>query len=192
MEWLAFFVLLVVGLTAAGAFTLSNGAVTRAIGKLERTYRRQKALELEQLEAQAVARRRQEVHALLERSGGWRAVLDQLLADALPATGAGIGPEGVLEVSAVPAPRFTAAGSNGCDFLFTTSPDALRKFRLLGRKDEVVPLDAALHPAARVEIQSVWDHLAARRLTGDLPVLPRQAAWYVAPRARPQAKEGER
>ena len=188
IEWLAFFILLIVGLAATAAFTLSNGAVTRAIRRLEKTHRRQKALELEQLEAQVVARRQEEVKGLLAQTGGWQRVLDQLLADALPETGAQVEPDGLLDMNAAPVPRFNVAGKDGCVYLFTTAPDALRKLKLLDRRDGDIPLDATLHPAARVEAQAVWDHLSAKRLGGDQNlVLPRQAGWFLVVRRKSQA-----
>jgi type II secretory pathway pseudopilin PulG len=184
VEWLAFVVLLIVGVAAGAAVTLSNGVVARAICNLEQTYRRQKSLELEQLQAQVVARRRAEVETLLAEPEGWRKVIDQLLADALPDITARVGKIGVLDLSAAPVPRFSVAGVNGQGYLFTTSPEALRRVGLL-RQVQVVhttPLDASLHPAARVEVQAVWEHLAAQRLPGECPystVLPRQAEWFL-------------
>jgi hypothetical protein len=188
IEWVAFIVLMVVGVAAGAAFTLSNGAVTRAIWKLEKTFRRQKSLELEQLEAQVVVRRQEEVKALLDRVGGWQQVLDQLLADALPETGAQVEPDGLLDVNVTPAPRFNVAGKNGCIYLFTTSPGALRKVKLLDRKNGEISLDATLHPAARVEVQEVWNHLSAKRLGDQSFVLPRQAEWFLVVRQKPQQK----
>jgi len=182
LEWLAWLVLLIVGLAAGLAVTISNGAVTRAIRRLERTYRRQKSLELEQLQAQAVARRRAEVEELLARPDGWRNVLNQLLADALPEVGARVGTGGVLDLGGSPVPRFTVAGRDGRSYLFTTSPEALRRVKVVGRRERATPLDAALSPAARVEVQAVWDHLAAQRLRGQAPVLPRRAEWFLVVR----------
>ena len=187
IEWLAFFILLIVGLAATAAFTLSNGAVTRAIRKLEKTHRRQKALELEQMEAQVVVRRQEEVKDLLARAGGWWRVLDQLLADALPEMGARVEPDGLLDVSATPVPRFNVVGKDGSIYLFTTAPDTLRKLKLLDRRDGDIPLDATLHPAARVEVQEVWEHLSAKRLGDQGFVLPRQAGWFLVVRQRPRA-----
>jgi hypothetical protein len=191
IEWLAFFILLIVGLAATAAFTLSNGAVTRAIRKLEKTHRRQKALELEQLEAQVVARRQEEVKDLLAQMGGWQRVLDQLLADALPETGARVEADGLLDVNAVPVPRFNVAGKDGSVYLFTTAPDALRKVKLLDRRDGDIPLDATLHPAARVEVQAVWDHLSAKRLGDQGVMLPRQAEWFLVVRQKPQVGKAQ-
>ncbi len=189
LEWLAFIILLIVGVTAGAAVTLSNGAVTGAIRRLERTYRQQKSLELEQLQAQLVAGRRAEVEAALARPDGWRKVLDQLLADALGEAGASVGPAGVLDLSVEPAPRFTVSGENGRLYLFTTAPELLRKVGLVGRREEPLPLDASLHPAARAEVQAVWEHLAAQRLTPRPAsgvggtTLPRQAGWFLVVRA---------
>ena len=120
---------------------------------------------------------------------GWRKVLDQVLADALPEVGAAVGQAGVLDLSVEPAPRFTVAGKDRREYLFTTSPEALRKVGLLGRKEEAIPLDGSLHPAVRAEVQAVWDHLAERRLRGQaVPVLPRQAGWYLIVRERKEGK----
>jgi len=183
LEWLAFFVLLVVGLAAGAAVTVSNGAVTAAITRLERTYRRQKALELEQLQAQLVDRRRAEVQALLAQPEGWRQVLDQVLADVLPGEGARVDSVGVLDMSATPAPRFTVAGPGGRSYLFTTAPEVLRSLGQIWRKERVVPLDAALSPALRMEVQAVWENLSAGRLGEEVGnPLPRQAEWFLVVR----------
>jgi len=182
LEWTAFFVLLLAALAAGAATTFSNGAVTRAIRRLEATYRREKSLELEQLQAQAVDRRRAEVAGILDQPNGWRAVLDRVLADALPENGNRVGREGLLDLSADPAPRFTVAGTDGASYLFTTSPATLRRLRVIGRKDAVIPLDATLAPTARVEVDAVWERLAAERLRDHAPVLPRQTEWFLVVR----------
>jgi hypothetical protein len=182
LEWLAFFVLLAAALSAAAATILAGGATTRALRRLEKTYRRQKGLELEQLQARAVRQRRGELNALLAQPDGWLEVLGQLVADALPETEQRMEGATVLDLSAAPVPRFTVGSSDGATYLFTTSPEALRRVKVLGRKDEALPLDASLHPAARVEVQAVWDHLAAKRLRGEAPALPRQAQWFLVVR----------
>ena len=190
LEWLAWFVLLIVALAAGLAVTLSNAAVTRAIRRLTRTYRRQKSLELEQLQEEVVGRRMQEVRRDIGAGPeGWRKVLNQVLADALD-TGHRIGPAGLLNLSVEPVPRFAVAGKDGWEYLFTTSPDSLRRVGLLDRREEPVPLDGSLHPAARAEVQAVWDHLAEQRLRGEVPVLPRQAEWFLVVRERKGEKRG--
>jgi hypothetical protein len=192
VEWLAWIVLMIVGLGTGAVVTLSNWRVAREVRGLTASYRRQKSLELEQLQARRVAEREAEVKRELAQVGGVERVLNQLLADALPETGAVVGREGVLDVSVTPAPRFTVAGPNGYQYTFTTAPDLLRSVGMLGRKDEAVPLDAAIHPAARAEVQAVWEYVAARRLRGPQPTyLPRQAAWYLIVREREQEEDGQ-
>jgi hypothetical protein len=164
-------------------------SVARAIRGFERTYRRQTSLELERLQARAVEVRRRELSAVLSNPDGWRRVLDQLLAEALDTT-ARVGREGVLDVSTAPTPRFTVAGEDGRLLVFTSSPGALRRVGLLGRKEQAISLDAALHPAARVEVQAVWEHLATRWLRGSAPVLPRQAEWFLVVREQPAPGRG--
>jgi hypothetical protein len=192
VEWLAWIVLMIVGLGTGAVVTLSNWRVAREVRKLTSSYRRQKSLELEQLQARLVAEREAEVKRELAEAGGMERVLNQLLADALPETGVAVGGEGVLDASVCPAPRFTVAGADGHQYLFTTAPDLLRSVRMLGRRDNVLPLDAAIHPAARAEIQAVWEHVAAHRLRGPQPTyLPRQAAWYLIVRKREQEEDGK-
>lgn len=186
IEIVALVILLVAGVTAGAAFTLSNGAVTRAIRRLERSYRRQKALELELLQAEAVNRRERDVRQQLATDGeAWRAVLNQLLADAYPAAPVQVGPAGLLSLAVTPGPRLIVAARDGT-LVFTTDPEPLRRVGLVGRRETPVPLDAGLHPAARVEMQAVWEHLAAQRLGDAAPVLPRQAAWFVVAQAESQ------
>lgn len=159
-----------------------------SVHRLERTYRRNKALELEQLQAQVVAQRKTEVTAMLQTEDGWQKVIVQLLADALPEIGARIGTEGLVDISAVPVPRFTLAGTGDHLYLFTTAPMVLRSAGVISRRDKPIPLDASLHPAARVEVQAVWEHLVEERLPDKQgAALPRQAEWFLVVRKRSQA-----
>jgi len=193
-DWLAFFVLVVTALVAGSAVTISNGAVTRAIYRLERTYRRQKSLELERLHAQLVAQRRAEVEQILARPDGWRRVLNQVLADVLPDVTVRLGDADPLEVAVVPVPRFTVQGTNGMRYTFTTSPEALQlHFGRRMKTLDVVPLDASFHPSVRTEVQAVWEYLEARWVPEDCPLataLPRQAEWFLV--VREQARERSR
>jgi hypothetical protein len=172
---------LAVFLVGAGLNGLALLMQATALRSLERSYRRQKNLELEVLQAQVVAQRKAEVARLLEKDpDGWQRVLGQLLADALAGADARIGAGGVLSLSFSPAPRFTVAGVGDYVYVFTTLPDELRRIGILRRREQVVALDASLHPAARIEMQLVWEHLASKRLKGQAPTLPRQAEWFLA------------
>ena len=172
---------LVVGaLVALGVFNgLGLLAQAAAFRSLSRTYRRHKSLELEQLQAQVVAQRKAEVQRWLAEDR-WQPVLNQLLADALAGT-AFVGAEGILALTADPAPRFAVAGpAAGVEYVFTTQPQERERFwKRLRRQESLVPLDAALHPAARVEMQAVWEHLAEKRLRDEAPASPRQAEWFL-------------
>lgn len=182
VEWLAWLVLLIVALWAGVVITLSNARVAREVRRLAATYRHQKSLELEQLQAQTVALRQAEVEALLAQHDGWRRILDQLLADALSDTDARVGTEGLLNLSATPAPYFVVAGEKaGRTYLFTTVPPQLPRWAFLGkRRHQVIPIDASLYPAARLEVQAVWEHLVAHYpRQEEISVLPRQAKWYL-------------
>lgn len=181
---------LVLALAAGLAFAaLASLTQATAVHCLEKTYRRHKGLELEHLQSHVVALRRAEVKELLQCEDGWRQVVTQLLADALPGTGGAVDLDGLVDLSVSPAPRFTLAGTGDRSYLFTTSPASLRKVGILTRRDKPVPLDASLHPAARVEVQAVWEHLSASRLSsGRGTSLPRQAEWFLVVRAVQQRK----
>jgi hypothetical protein len=180
LECLSLIALLISGLAVGAAMTLSNGRVARAVRQMERTYRRQKSLEMEQILAQEMERRRIEVQQELRRTDdAWREVLNQLLADAALDDDLHIGPAGLLSLSAAPSPRFAVAEAAGRILLFTTAPETLRKIGLLQRESRTIPLDADLYPTARVEVQAVWEYLAEQRIGADAPALPRQAAWYL-------------
>jgi hypothetical protein len=145
---------------------------------LNRSYRHQKRRELGQLQAHAVAQREVEVRQLLAQNPErWRQVLSQLVADALGSSTA-VGKEGVLELSAHPAPHLTVAGKDH-EYTFTTQPDLLDPEDAPGKTEKVIPLNATLHPAASVEMQAVWDLLATQRLREHVLVLPRRSTWFL-------------
>lgn len=181
---------LLVGL-ALNAFGSLSQAL--AVCSLERTYRRQKAQELELAMNQSLATYRGQVRdRLAAEPDAWRGVVRQLLADA------GVDGDGtladVLDISATPCPHFTVSGANGQpQYVFTTDPGLLRSGRTVRRRDQVVPLDMTLSPFGRVEAQALWDHLAGGRLRGKQPALPRDAIWWLVIRRRtksvPQAKK---
>ncbi len=187
IEWTAFFVLLVAVIAYGAAVTLSNGAVTQAIRRLEATYRRQKSQEMEQARQRELTEHVAQLRARLAGdSNAWRDVVAQLLVDA--------GADGVAtrlemeRVSADPAPCYTIGGGRW-HYLFTTNPARLREARLVHRSDPVVSLDTALSPFARVEAQALWDYFAQD--LGAQARLPRDVMWYLVahreaplPRAR--------
>ena len=169
-------VMFLVGLAFNGFASLAQAAAVRS---LERTYRRQKSQELELQQYRLVAQRQEELKKVLAQTGGWREVLKQVIADALPDEGTNLLSLG--NGSATPAPHFVALGDKR-EYVFTVSPDALRE-RGLFRRDRVIPLDASLSPTVRVEVQAVWQHLVDRH-SPDSRALPRRAEWFLVVRRR--------
>jgi hypothetical protein len=156
---------------------------------LNRSYRHQRRRELEHLHAHALAQQEVEVRQLLaQEPEGWRQILSQLVADALGSSTA-VGKEGVLELSAHPAPHLTVAGDDQ-EYTFTTQPDLLDPEGVSGRTEKVIPLNATLHPAASVEMQAVWDHLATQRLREHALVLPRRSTWFLVVEKRANGVRG--
>ena len=162
---------LLIGMILNGFASLTQAAAVRS---LERTFRRQKSLELELAMAQDLTARLDDLREHLSSSSrAWREIAGQLLLDA------GVAPseEVVLnldEASVLP-PHF-AISAGGNRYLFTTDPSQAR------RRDRVVPLDAAtVSPFARVEAHALWAHLTEQ----DVPavVLLRNVAWYVVVRS---------
>jgi hypothetical protein len=148
---------------------------------LQRSQRREKSLELGQLRAQALAQRDAQVRQMLaQQPEGWQQILSQLVADALGGSGV-VGKDGVLELSANPAPRLTVTG-NDDEYVFTTRPEMVCLKRTNGHSGRVISLDGTLHPAAQVEVQAVWEHLADHRLREHTLVLPRRSAWFLVVR----------
>jgi hypothetical protein len=176
LEWLAFFFLLISALAAGAVVTVSNGAVTGAIRRLEGTYRRHKSQEMELAMERELSARREQLRARLAgEPDAWREVVSQLLVDArvdFDSTTLD-----VEKVYADPAPCLVISAV-GWRYLFTTDPDRLRDSRAIRWRDRVVPLDAALSPCARVEAQALWDHVARELRTGQT-TLPRDVAWYL-------------
>ena len=157
-----------------GFALLTQTAATRS---LERTYRQHKNLELERLQVQAVAMRKEELREALGQADGWREVLQQVLADALPTAAIASTDNGwitVLKVSLTPPYFVVARQESGEEYVFTVSPPG----RGLLKRNVVIPLDASLAVTARVEVQMVWQYLASKR-GFERRVLPRQAEWYL-------------
>ncbi len=152
-----------------------NGATSLlqavAVRSWTRTYRQQKAQEMEYRQDQAIARRKAEIEQLLaDDAGNWRQVVAQILADAVP--GADTAWLTTADVSTTPVPRFDVVGQDNQRYTFTVSPATLR------RKSRVIPLDASLSPAMRMEVQIAWEHLAEQHGL-DLQLLPRRAEWFL-------------
>jgi len=162
---------LLIGMILNGFASLTQAAAVRS---LERTFRRQKSLELELAMAQDVTARLDNLREHLSSSSrAWREIAGQLLLDAGVATAEEI----VLNLDeASVLPPYFAISAGGNRYLFTTDPSQAC------RRDCVISLDAAtVSPFARVEAHALWAHLTDQ----DVPtvVLLRNVAWYVIVRS---------
>jgi hypothetical protein len=194
IEWLAFFVLLLSALAAGAVVTISNGAVARAVARVEATYRRQKSQQLEFTMRREMAARLAQLHVELKGPDAWLDVVGQLLTDA------GVAFDGarlaVSSVAADPNPCLVVTAGETWRYVFTTAdPARLRAGHAIRRRDRVVPLDATLSPYARIEAQALWDHFSRQRPLGRV-TLPRDAAWHLVVQEtqawKPRAKRRRR
>jgi hypothetical protein len=167
-----------------GFASLTQAASMRS---LERTYRRQKAQEMEYHQYNMVVQRQEELTEILAQTGGWQEVLKQVITDASPDVSTGW--LTLISIAASPVPHFVVFGDER-EYVFTVSPNAVcSRTRRLFQRDQVVLLDASLSPAVRVEVQAVWHCLAAQQSL-DIGVLPRQAEWFLVVRRKREAKRG--
>ena len=173
---------LVITAAAMGIFGAFSLLLQRSgFRALQQSQRRQKNLELGQSQAHALVQREVELRQMLaQQPEGWRQILSQLVADALGGSGV-VGKQGVLDLSTDPAPRLTVTG-NDDEYVFTTRPEMLGPKRMNGRTERAISLDGTLHPAAAVEVQAVWEHLAGHRLREQTLVLPRRSTWFLVVR----------
>jgi len=153
LEGLAIVLFVVAMLTMGAAITLSNGAVTRAIRRLEQTYRQQKAWEREQRQAAELAAYQATLAQQLRAEPElWKTLVAQLVQRAY---GTARQPYAVT-LRAAPTPRAELEFGDGGPGLWLT-PD-LRAQGLPPRAQELaVPVDAVLHPQARAVATGLWE-----------------------------------
>ncbi len=119
--------------------------------------------------AARVAAHRRDVAAQLQDTDAWQHLLGQIATDALGQPVRIVGD--TLPYIDADDLAFTALDPQGVSYCFTvTSP---RKARPAG---QVCRLD---NPETQAEVSAVWHYLAAQRLQGTLPAVPRQATWIL-------------
>jgi len=114
--------------------------------------------------AARVAAHRRDVAAQLQDTDAWRHVLGQIATDALGQPVRIVGD--TLPYINADDLAFTALDAQGVSYCFTVAPRKL--------PGQVYRLD---NPETQVEVSAVWHYLAAQRLQGVLPAVPRQATW---------------
>lgn len=115
----------------------------------------------------------------LSQPQGWAALASQLIADALQQTVAlNVSEAGVMDVSAMPAPRFTVCAVDGRRFTFTVSPGVLRQHGLLSRHVSTINLSLS-NTALATDAQLLWDALQHTSKTTPRMAVPRQMNWHL-------------
>jgi hypothetical protein len=119
--------------------------------------------------ATRVAAHRRDVAAQLQATDAWQHLLGQIATDALGQPVRIVGD--TLPYINADDLAFTALDAQGVRYCFTVASP--RKARPQG---EVYRLD---NPETQAEVSAVWHYLAAQRLQGTLPAVPRQAMWIL-------------
>jgi hypothetical protein len=119
--------------------------------------------------AARVAAHRRDVAAQLQETDAWQHLLGQIATDALGKPVRIVG-DTLPHINA-DALAFTALDDQGVSYCFTVASP--RKARLAG---QVYRLD---NPETQAEVSAIWHYLAAQRLQGTLPAVPRQATWVL-------------
>jgi|GEM_PF-4313057 len=167
--------------------TVGNFSVMSAILHLERSMRRQKAMEREDRLRERLRAYAQTLTERLGKEEGWRGVALGMLARA---TGeARLGSEDDLQVvlaSASPVPELVlvSRAQPAVEYVLTTRPQVLGKLRGWKRRlwREAIPLDAVLYPEARLEAYGLWATWV-RRLDPQVEeatvMLQEEAPWWL-------------
>jgi hypothetical protein len=129
--------------------------------------------------ASHIDRRRASLTVQLSQPQGWAAVAGQLIADALQQTvSVNVSEAGVMDVAAMPAPRFTVCAVDGRRFTFTVNPGALRQHGLLPKSFHDVNLSVCSSLLA-TDAQMLWEALQSTSRSTPHTAVPRQTAWHI-------------
>lgn len=157
----------------AGVLLLSQLLISGVLRGMRRSYDRS----FKSQEMMLADQRRQELVMQLQAPIGWCRLAEQLAADALAAPVSIDETAGILDASSQPSPKFTLAGRDGREFVFTVNPDLLKKQRLMSREDTLVKL-SRVSPTSRMDVSMLWEYVMASRRLGRVTP-PRQAEWYL-------------
>ena len=150
---------------AAGVGLLVLWLIVRFVGYTRQDLAMKRRMIAEDMAARVAAHRR-DVTAQLQETDAWRHVLGQIATDVLGQPVRIIG--NTLPYINADDLAFTALDAQGVSYCFTVTPRKL--------PGQVYRLD---NPEAQAEVSAVWHYLAAQRLQGTLPAVPRQATWVL-------------
>ncbi len=152
---------------AAGVGVLILWLIVRFVGYTRQDLAMKRRMIAEDTAARVAAHRR-DVASRLQVQDAWWHLLGQIATDALNAP-VRIAGDTLPHIDGE-ALAFTALDHQGVSYCFTV---ATRKSPSEGR---VYRLD---NPETQAEVSAVWHYLAAQRLQGTLPAVPRQATWVL-------------
>ncbi len=150
---------------AGGIGLLALWLIVRFVGYTRQDLAMKRRMIAEDTAARVAAHRR-DVTAQLQETDAWRHVLGQIATDALGQPVRIVGD--TLPYINADDLAFTALDAQGVSYCFTVTPRKLQ--------GQVYRLD---NPETQVEVSAVWHYLAAQRLQGALPAVPRQATWVL-------------
>jgi len=153
---------------AVGVGLLALWLVVRFVGYTRQDLAMKRRMIAEDTAARVAAHRR-DVAAQLQETDAWQHVLGQIATDALGQPVRIVGD--TLPHIDGDALAFTALDHQGVSYCFTVT--APRKAHPAG---QVYRLN---NPETQAEVSAVWHYLAAQRLQGTLPAVPRQATWVL-------------
>ncbi len=152
---------------AAGVGLLALWLIVRFVGYTRQDLAMKRRMIAEDTAARVAAHRR-DVAVQLQETDAWQHVLGQIATDALGQPVRIVGD--TLPYINADDLAFTTLDAQGVSYCFTVAGSRSRP------QGEVYRLD---NPETQVEVSAVWHYLAAQRLQGALPAVPRQATWVL-------------
>lgn len=152
---------------AGGLGLLALWLIVRFVGYTRQDLAMKRRMIAEDTAARVAAHRR-DVAAQLQETDAWRHLLGQIATDALN-TPVRIAGDTLPHIDS-DALAFTALDHQGVSYCFTAASSQSRP------PGQVYRLD---NPETQAEVSAVWHYLAAQRLQGALPAVPRQATWVL-------------
>ncbi len=150
---------------AGGIGLLALWLIVRFVGYTRQDLAMKRRMIAEDTAARVAAHRR-DVAAQLQETDAWRHLLGQIATDVLGQPVRIVGD--TLPYINADDLAFTALDAQGVSYCFTVAPRKL--------PGQVYRLD---NPETQAEVSAVWHYLAAQRLQGTLPAVPRQATWVL-------------
>jgi hypothetical protein len=129
--------------------------------------------------ASHIERRRASLAEQVSQPQGWADAASQLIADALQQTVTlNVTDAGVMDVSALPAPRFTVCAVDGRRFTFTVNPSVLRQHGLLPKTSHVINLSSC-GSFLVTDVQMLWEALQSASQSTPHTAVPRHMTWHL-------------